>query len=90
MAIEFPNLCRSYDATRHCVRFSGYDGAMEKSFFVEEQAIWRLDMRAQKDEAGLLEAFDRHREQICKVASRAYGKRREGFYTLTAADFSRI
>jgi hypothetical protein len=88
MAIEFPNLSRRYDATRHCVRFSGYDGAMEKSFFVEEEAIWRLDANARKGTAALLEALDCHRERICKVASRAYGKRREGSYTLTAADFS--
>jgi hypothetical protein len=63
---------------------------MEKSFFVEEEAIWRLDAIAQKDVAALLEAFDRHREQICKVASRAYGKHREGSYTLTVADFSKV
>jgi uncharacterized protein DUF1488 len=88
MAIEFPNLCRRYDATRRCVGFSGYDGAMEKSFFVEERAIWHLEMPAQKDEAELLKTFDRHREQICRVARRAYEKRRERFYTLTAADFS--
>jgi hypothetical protein len=88
MAIEFPNPSRRYDATRHCVRFSGYDGAMEKSFFVEEEAIWRLDATARKDGAALLEAFDRHRERICKVASRAYEKRREGSCTLKAEDFS--
>jgi hypothetical protein len=88
MAIEFPNLSRSYDATRRCIRFSGYDGAMEKSFFVEEEAIWRLDANARKDGAALLEAFDRHRDRICNVASRAYAKRRDGSYTLTAADFS--
>ena len=87
MAIEFPNPSRRYDATRHCVRFSGYDGAMEKSFFVEEEAIWLLDANARKDMAALLQAFDRHRERICRVASNAYGKRREGSYTLTAADF---
>lgn len=87
MAIEFPNLSRRYDTTRRCVRFSGYDGALEKPFFVEEEAIWRLDAMARKDEGALLEAFDRHRERICKVAGQAYGKRREGSYTLTAADF---
>ena len=87
MAIEFPNPSRRYDATRHCVRFSGYDGALEKSFFVEEEAIWRLDAVDRNEGMALLEAFDRHRERICKVASNAYGKRREGSYTLTAADF---
>ena len=88
MTIEFPNLSRRYDATRHCVRFSGYDGALERAFFVEEDALRSLDALAPKNEAALLVTFDRHREQICKVAARAYGKRREGSYTLTAADFS--
>jgi hypothetical protein len=88
MTIEFPNPSRRYDTTRHCVRFSGYDGALEKSFFVEEEAIWLLDANARKDGAALLEAFDRHRERICDVASRAYRKRREGSYTLAATDFS--
>ena len=87
MAIEFPNLSRRYDATRHCVRFSGYDGAMEKSFFVEEEAIRLLDANGANDGQELLDAFDRHRERICKAATYAYGKRREGSYTLTAADF---
>ena len=88
MAIEFPNLSRRYDATRRCVRFSGYDGAMEASFFVEEEAIWRLDANARKGGAALLGAFDHHRERICKVASQVYEKRREGSYTLKAEDFS--
>ena len=88
MTIEFPNLSRRYDATRHCVRFSGYDGALEWAFFVEEDALCSLDAPAPKSEAALLVTFDRHRERICKVAARAYGKRREGSYTLTAADFS--
>jgi Protein of unknown function (DUF1488) len=87
MTIEFPNLSRRYDATRHCVRFSGYDGALERPFFVEEDALRSLDARAPKSEAGLLVTFDRYRERICKVAARIYGKRREGSYTLTVADF---
>jgi hypothetical protein len=87
MTIEFPNLSRRYDATRRCVRFSGYDGALERSFFVEEEAICRLDVIGRRGGVALLEAFDVHRERICKVASHVYAKRREGSYTLTAADF---
>jgi hypothetical protein len=89
MAIEFPNLSRRYDATRRCVRFSGYDGALERSFFVEEEAIWHLDAIAREGGAALLlETFDLHRERICKVATHVYARRREGSYTLKAADFS--
>lgn len=88
MTIEFPNFSRRYDATRRCVRFSGYDGALERAFFVEEEALWGLDAMARKDGAALLMAFDRHRDRICATAVRVYGKRREGSYTLTPADFS--
>ncbi|QIG49117.1 DUF1488 domain-containing protein [Nordella sp. HKS 07] len=88
MAIEFPNLSRRYDATRRCVRFSGYDGALERPFFVEEEALWALDAIARKGGAALLTTFDRHRDRIYAVAVRLYGRRREGSYTLTPADFS--
>ena len=87
MAIQFPNPMRRYDATRKCVRFSGYDGALEKPFFVEEEAIWGLDAVARRDAESLLEIFDRHRDHICRVATRAYAQRREGSYTLKASDF---
>jgi hypothetical protein len=88
MALAFPNLSRRYDATRKCVRFSGYDGALERPFFIEEAALWGLDRLGGKDGAALLATFDRHRDRICQVAVRVYGKRREGSYTLTPADFS--
>ncbi len=88
MAIEFPNLSRRFVATRRRVRFSGYDGTLERPFFVEEQALWGLDRLAGKGEAFLLATFDRNRDRICKAAVRICGKRREGSYTLTAADFS--
>jgi hypothetical protein len=87
MTIEFPNISRRFDATRRCVRFSGYDGAMERSFFIEQEAIWHLHSAARQDEKALLDAFDRHRDHICAIAAQVYGKRREGSYTLTAADF---
>ena len=86
MTIEFPNLSRRYDATRHCVRFSGYDGALERPFFVEEEVLWGLDAMARNSGAALLAAFDRHRDRICAVAIKLYGRRREGSYTLTPAD----
>lgn len=88
MALQFPNLSRRYDATRRCVRFSGYDGTLERPFFMEEEALWGLDVLARKGGAALLSAFDRHRDRINAVAIRVYGRHREGSYTLTAADFS--
>jgi len=88
MALEFPNPSRRYDTTRRCVRFSGYDGALERPFFVEEDALWGLDVLARNGEAALLAAFDRHRDRICAAAIRVYRRHREGSYTLTRADFA--
>ena len=87
MGLDFPNLMRRYDATRNCVRFSGYDGTLERPFFIEEAALCRLEPTAHKDAASLLAAFDRHRDRICQIATRIYGQRREGAYTLKASDF---
>ncbi len=88
MTIAFPNLSRRYDAARRCVRFSGYDGALERPFFIEEEALCGLDAMARRGGAALLAVFDRHRDRIYAVAARAYGRHREGSYTLTAAHFS--
>ena len=87
MGLEFPNITRRYDATRKCVRFSGYDGTLERPFFIEEAAICRLDSSAHMGEASLLVGFDRHRDRICQTATRLYAQRREGSYTLKASDF---
>ena len=57
MALSFPNRSRSYDATLRAVRFWGHDGAMEASFFVNEEALKRIQPGLQADEAGLLSAF---------------------------------
>lgn len=87
MAISFPNNSRSYDATRHAVRFWGYDSAMEASFFIDEQALKRVQADMQFDEVGLLRAFDLNREQIFSTAAKVYARRHKGSYDLTAADF---
>ena len=86
MTLVFPNLSRSFDTTRGCVRFSGYDRTAEVSFFVEANAIRAIDHIPLAGSQELLSAFDRHRERICKAAVQAYGKRREGSYTLRPGD----
>ena len=88
MTVEFPNPSRTYDATRRCVRFSGYDGAIEKFFFLEEEALGQLAGSGPNGVGTLLDAFDRHRDRICKIARRAYETGRARSYTLRAADFS--
>ena len=69
------------------MRFSGYDNTREIPFFVEEDAVRKLEAGLLSSAEALLAAFDRHRDRICKTALHVYGKKREGSYTLKAADF---
>ena len=85
--IDFPNHSRSYDATRHAVRFWGYDSAIEASFFVTEEALARLDPGGALDESGYLHAFDDNRDKICAAAARVYVRGSRGSYDLGAANF---
>jgi Protein of unknown function (DUF1488) len=61
---------------------------MERPFFVEEEAILHLDPLASGGEARRLDAFDRHRDRICAIAARVYGRGHQGSYTLTWRDFT--
>lgn len=86
MALTFPNLSRSYDATRRAVRFWGYDTAMEWSFFVTEDALQHASPSMDHDEASMLRAFDSNRDKIYAAAARSYARGRKGSYELCAAD----
>ena len=87
MALNFPNRSRSFDATRRAVRFWGYDSAMETSFFVTEDALKRVQPDMRFDEAGLLSAFDTHRDLIYATAYKVYSRGRRGSYDLLSGDF---
>ena len=85
--IEFPNHSRSYDRTRHAVRFWGHDSAIEASFFIEEDALRRIQPDARPNESGFLNAFDSNRDLICAAAARVYVRGSRGSYDLVAANF---
>ena len=87
MAIEFPNQSRSYDATRRAVHFWGYDSAMEKSFFVAQDALKRIQPDMQFEEAAILSAFDSHRAAIYAAATKVYSRGPKGSYDISATDF---
>ena len=87
MTISFPNESRSFDATRRAVRFWGYDSAMEVSFFVDAEALRRIQPGTSSDEVALLDAFDLNRERIFATAAKVYAGRHKGSYDLTAIDF---
>jgi hypothetical protein len=85
--INFPNQSRVFDPTRGGVRFWGHDSTMEWSFCVTEDALKRLQPDMQRDEAGLLVAFDANRSLIYAAATKAYKRGRKGSYELVATDF---
>ena len=87
MALSFPNLSRSFDATRRAVRFWGYDSAMEFSFFVTEDALKRVCPDMRRDRAEILSAFDNHRDLICRTAAKVFARGRKGSYDLGPSDF---
>lgn len=89
--LNFPNPSRSYDETRHGVRFWGYNQTFEVSFFVEGGALSKVSPETMADEAGFLNTFDVNRDRICAVAGNVYSRRRKASYiysyTLTDSDF---
>ena len=85
--IGFPNHSRSYDLTRRAVRFWGLDSALEASFFINEEALRRIQPDARPDESGFLKAFDSNRDLICAAAARLYVRGSRGSYDLAAANF---
>jgi Protein of unknown function (DUF1488) len=85
--VEFPNQSRSYDPTRRAVRFWGYDSAIEVSFFINEDALTRIEPGVRLSEEGFLNAFDLNRDLIYAAAAKAYVRGSRGSYELVAADF---
>jgi hypothetical protein len=88
--IDFPNHSRSYDPTRRAVRFWGHDSAIEASFFINEDALKRIQPDARLDESGFLNAFDSNRDLICAAAAKVYVRGSRGSYDLVAANFETI
>ena len=88
MALNFPNLTRSFDGTANRIRFWGYDGAMEVQFVIELAALIALRPGTPSTEGRMLAAFDAARASIIEAAGRIYApRRRQNFYVLTASDF---
>jgi hypothetical protein len=85
--LNFPNASRVFDSTRRAIRFWGHDSAMEWSFYITEEALYRLQPNAAHDEANLLHAFDTNRAKIHAAAKTAYERERKGSYELVALDF---
>ena len=85
MKLSFPNPSRSFDATRNCVQFWGYDSAIEISFFVEADALQKLSPGMGNVEGGFLKAFDAARKRIHEVADKVYARGSSGSYAYSLA-----
>jgi hypothetical protein len=89
MMMDFPNPSRSFDETRNCICFWGYDKSIEVSFYLDVCALQKLSRGGSEREADYLAAFDTASNQIHKVAARIHGKRGGSVYShkLTEDDF---
>jgi hypothetical protein len=89
VALNFPNLSRSYDAAGNRIRFWGHDGALEIPFFLDVGAILQFFPETPNVESGILAVFDAGRDHIIKAAGKVYSasRRRRPFYVVAAADF---
>ena len=60
---------------------------MEVPFFIEEDALFRLNPKMKNDETSLLATFDSMRERIYTSAVGAHSRGSRSFYVLSASDF---
>ncbi|MGF6599879.1 hypothetical protein P3T23_004613 [Paraburkholderia sp. GAS448] len=72
MSLNFPNPSRSYDASRHCVVFWGYDNSREIAFQVDEAVLSNLSPGMGSDESSMLAAFDLHHDRVLLLARGVY------------------
>ncbi len=87
MALKFPNVSRNYDADKRRIRFWGHDDAIEVPFFLEEDAVFRLNPKTKNVETAMLASFDESIDRIHEAALRLYGSGKRSFYVLAARDF---
>ena len=86
MALAFPNPSCDYDEQRRCVRFWGYDSAIEVLIIVEASALLKLKPELDQSKTGFLEAFRSVRETIEKAALRRHVRNAQGSYTYVLTD----
>ena len=83
MALQFPNPSRSYDASRHCVCFWGYDNSREITFLVDDAMLRNLQPGVGSDERSILGAFDQVREKILEIAKKLYVSGPQNRYSIS-------
>ncbi|WDD95078.1 DUF1488 domain-containing protein [Burkholderia sp. FERM BP-3421] len=79
----FPNPSRSYDASRHCVCFWGYDNSREISFMVDDAVLRNLRPGMGSDERSVLVVFDEFRDTVLAIAQKQYVQGPQNRYLLS-------
>lgn len=87
MNLKFPNANRFYSARRNQVQFWGYDGALEIPFFIDANALEKLDPQTKDTEAARLSTFDAALERIHNAARKLYSRNCVAAYNLVADNF---
>ncbi len=87
--LTFPNPSRSIDEGQSRIRFWGYDGPIEVTFYLDVAALQKIDSGMMLIETAMLSSFDRALERIREVAGTVYARRRKPSYTcvLSVSDF---
>lgn len=87
--LSFPNPSRDFVATKNWIHFTGYDSVKEISFFLDVNALAKLQPRLASTERDILQAFDNARQRIHEVASYVYASRPNQSFTyhLELTDF---
>jgi hypothetical protein len=89
MTLSFPNPSRSYDESRHSVRFVGHDGLTQIRFFLPVSILADDLIARMPTETDYLSAFDGKRKDIFEVARKAYESRRKDMIELDQTSFGR-
>jgi hypothetical protein len=83
MKLNFPNPSRSYDNSRHCVCFWGYDGSREISFQIDDAALSGFNPQMGSGESAVLAAFDLYRERILLKAEGLYVRGAQNIFKIS-------
>lgn len=81
--LQFPNPSRSYDASRHCVCFWGYDNSREITFMVDSAMLRNLQPGVGSDERSVLGAFDALRDKVLEIAKKQYVRGPQNRYSIS-------
>lgn len=80
--LNFPNKSRRYDPASNRINFWGHDETIEVPFFLQVNALARLDPLMANTEAGVLLAFDNAWLRIVEMARAVYRRGQRSFYVL--------